>query len=66
MGNIKNIGKYEEKFWYWLVKKLPKKLLYFSFMQVTVEATTGKYSDTIVPEITAMDVIKRYGDDNGI
>ena len=57
---------YELNFWYWLVKKLPKKIIYFCFMHVMAYATTGKYSSTIVPELTGMDAIKRYGDDKGI
>ena len=57
---------YKLNFWYWLVKKLPKKIIYFCFMHVMAYATTGKYSSTIVPELTGMDAIKRYGDDKGI
>ena len=53
-------------FWYWLVDKLPKKLIYFSFMHVMAHATTGEYSNTIVPELTGMDAINRYGNDFGI
>ena len=59
--NVKKIN-----FWYWLVRRLPKKLVYFSFMHVMVYSTTGKYGNTIVPDLTGMDAIKRYGDDKGI
>jgi len=51
----------ETSFWFWLVSKLPKKLIYFCFMHVMVYSTTGKYSYTIVPELTGMDAIDRYG-----
>ena len=47
-------------------KHLPKKLMYFTYMQVVVETTTGKYSDTVVPELGVMDAAKRFGDDNEI
>jgi len=56
----------ELSFWYWLVDKLPKKVIYFCFMHVMVYVTTGKYGNTIVPELSGMDAIKRYGDDHNI
>ena len=60
---MKNIGMKEMNFWYWLVKKLPKKLVYFCFMHVMAYSTTGKYGNTIVPELTGMNAIDRYGND---
>lgn len=54
------------KAWYWVVAKLPQKLIYFAFMHVMAHSTTGKYSHTIVPELTGMDAIKRYGHDIGM
>ena len=54
------------KVWYWLVDQLPKKLIYFCFMHVMAYSTTGKYGNTIATELTSMDAIKRYGDDNNI
>ena len=56
----------EINFWYWLVKRLPTKLIYFSFMHVMAYSTTGKYGTTNVPELSGMDAIGRYGDDKGI
>ena len=56
----------EVNFWFWLVRRLPNKLLYFAFMQVMAYATTGKYGTTIVPELTGMDAAKRFMDDHGI
>ena len=53
----------EVNFWYWVVSLLPKKLWYFCFMKVMAYATTGKYGDTVVPDLTGMDAIKRFGDD---
>ena len=54
------------KFWYWLVACLPKTVVYFCFMHVMVHSTTGKHEKTVVPELTGMDAIKRYGDDMGV
>ncbi len=56
----------EMDFWYWLVKLLPIKLVYFCFMHVMAYSTTGEYSNTVVPELTGMDAIKRYGNDKGV
>jgi len=35
-------------------------------MHIMAYSTTGKYGDTVTPELTGMDAIKRYGDDKGI
>ena len=56
----------EVNFWYWLVGLLPKKLIYFCFMHVMAYATTGKYGQTVVPELSGMDAAKRYMDDKGL
>ena len=60
------MNRHETNFWYWLVAKLPVKLIYFCFMHVMVHSTTGAYGNTIVPELSGTDAIKRYGDDKGI
>jgi len=39
---------------------LPKKVAYWATLRVMANATTGQYSDQIVPELTAMDVLKRW------
>ncbi len=60
---MKNLSVERVDIWHWIVNKLPKRLLYFAYMHVFSYATTGKYGSTIVPEITAMEVIQRFGDD---
>jgi len=57
---------FEIKLWYWLVGLLPKKLVYFCSMHVMAYSTTGKYGSTVVPELSGMDAIKRYGDDHSL
>lgn len=52
--------------WQWLARKLPKKLLYFCFLQVMAYATQGKYGNTKIFELTGMDAIGRFEDDFGI
>lgn len=51
----------ETKRWLFFCKLLPKKLIYYCALQLISEATTGKYSNTIVPELTAMNALRRYG-----
>lgn len=64
---MKNMTIKEVDFWYWLVKWfIPKTVKYFCFMHIMVYSTTGKYEKTIIPELTGMDAIKRYGDDKDI
>ena len=57
------------KYW-WQAKKgdiqmnvaflIPRWLVYWASVRLIAHATTGKYSSTIVPEITAMDALKRW------
>jgi hypothetical protein len=56
----------EVNFWYWLVDRLPHKLVYFCFMKVMSHATTGKYSSTITTDITGMEAIERYDNDHNV
>lgn len=49
-----------------IIKIMPNRLQYLTAMNVLSYATTGEYSSTIVPEVTAMDAIKRFGDDHNI
>ena len=51
---------------YWIIKHMPKRLKYLTAIDVIAYATCGKYGNTIVPELTAMDAIKRYGKDKGV
>jgi hypothetical protein len=59
-------GKKWENFLRWLSRKIPEKIVMFSYFNVLSVATTGKYGDTIVPDLTAMDAIQRWGDEMGI
>ena len=49
-----------EKFWMRFGKALPKKLKKWAFIDVVCYATTGEYSNTVVPELTAMEALKRF------
>lgn len=41
---------------------LPKSVAKWAFIRVTAHATQGQYGNTIVPELTAMDALSRWGD----
>jgi len=52
----------KDKLWFWLTWKMPRRLVYFCTIRLISAATTGQYSDTVVPELTAMDSVKRWED----
>lgn len=54
------ISKCVEKFWFWLAYKLPKPLVYFASIKLIAHATTGKFSNTEVPKLTAMEALNRW------
>ena len=42
---------------------MPKQLQYLIAIDLIAKGTVGKYGNTIVPELTAMDAIQRFQDD---
>lgn len=53
-------------FYYWLVRKLPKKVRYFVAQDVLCHSTTGKYHGTITTDIPAIEAISRFAKDHNI
>jgi len=49
-----------DKFWLWLVFKLPRPLVYWCGIRLGAFATQGQYGNTIVPELSFMDALKRW------
>jgi hypothetical protein len=45
-----------------IVWRLPRRLVMWSYIRVGAHATTGKYGNTVVPEITMMEALKRWDD----
>ena len=43
-----------------LAMVIPRSLVYFCAIRLIAHATQGKYSSQIVPELTAMDALKRW------
>ena len=58
------MGVNKTKFMYWVVRRLPKTLVYFCGMYIVSQATSGKHSDVIVPDIRAMDALKIWEEDH--
>jgi len=44
----------------WIAHMMPRWLVYFCANRLIAHATTGQYSSTIVPELTAMEALKRW------
>jgi hypothetical protein len=49
-----------EKIIIWIANNLPKRIVYFAAIRLGVNATTGEFSDQIVPELYFMDALKRW------
>ena len=54
------VAKAKEKAWTWLAWKLPKTLVMWASIRLIAHATQGEYGATIVPELSAMDALKRW------
>lgn len=58
--------------WYWykvpdrvamkVAWRLPKRVVKWCYVRVGAHATTGKYGNTVVPDITMMDALQRWDD----
>jgi len=49
-------------FMLWVARHLiPKRLRYWCVIVAAADATTGEYSNTVVPELSMVDMIKRVG-----
>ena len=46
-------------FMLWLAHRLPKRLKYWVLIDCGAKATTGEYGNTVVPDLTMMEMIKR-------
>lgn len=47
-------------------KLIPKRIKMWAYIDIVAHATTGKYGNTVVPDVTAMEVLKRFTDDEEI
>ena len=49
-----------DKFWLWLVRRLPDKLIYWACIHMAAYATSGEYSNQEVPSLTWDQMCKRW------
>jgi len=50
-----------DDFYRWLARcVLPRRFVYICFVQVWADGTCGPYGHTVVSEVTAMELAKRY------
>jgi len=52
-----------ERLWIWLAYRLPKRIVYWASIRLICNATVGQYSNQIVPDLTAVDALRRWDDD---
>ena len=44
----------------WIAWHLPRSLVMWCYVRVGAHATTGQYGNTVVPDLTMMDALKRW------
>lgn len=49
-----------EKLWIWLAWRLPRDLVKWASIRLIAHATTGEYSSQVVPDLAAMEALKRW------
>ena len=52
--------KRELEFWLWIAGRLPKRLISACLIKAIAFATSGECGNTIVPQMTAMEVLGRW------
>ena len=50
----------QERFLTFVAWHLPKSLVMWCYVRVGAHATTGQYGDTVVPDLSMMDALKRW------
>lgn len=54
------IYRVKEKYWFWISKKVPHKLVYFVLIRAWAYATCGKYGAENATTVTMDEVIRRW------
>lgn len=54
------LNRLQEKVWMWLAWHLPRTLVYWCAVRLMAHATTGKYGETIVPDLTCLQALNRW------
>ncbi len=50
----------KERLLTWIAWRLPKSIVKWAAVRMFAHATTGEYSGQVVPDLTAMDALKRW------
>lgn len=50
-----------EKVARWIANHLPRSVVYFAAIRLIANATVGEWSSQVVPELYAVDALKRWG-----
>ena len=50
----------KERITRWVAWHLPRDIVYWAAIRLLVNATTGLYSSTLVPQLSAMDALTRW------
>jgi len=45
----------------WIAWRLPRRIVYWAAIRLTVFATSGLHSDQVIPELDVLDALKRWG-----
>lgn len=54
----------KQSFSEWVAWKLPHNIVMWAYVRVVAHGTTGRWSNTLVPDVTAMEILKRWDDPN--
>ena len=52
--------RFTERFFRWVAWKLPRQLVYWCAIRLLAHVTSGYWSKTVVPELTAVDALQRF------
>lgn len=52
--------RWKENFLIWLAWHTPRCIVYWCGVRMCAHATTGKYSNQVVPELRAMEALQRW------
>lgn len=53
--------KKKERFLMWIAFHLPRSVTYWAAINVGAHATTGAYENQVMPELTYVEALKRWG-----
>lgn len=49
----------------WVAWHLPHDIAMWTFIRIVAHGTQGKHGHTVVPDVTAMEILKRWDEPNG-